>query len=127
MASGLVDVMKRASMEAVANSQPCDIRLGTVTSVSPLKIRVTAQLILPESLITVPEHLTNYTVNVSLNWDTSSVGGGEEEASFASHSHDVSGTKTMTIRNALKVGDRVALLRKQGGQSYYVLDRVGGG
>jgi hypothetical protein len=25
---------------------------------------------------------------------------------------------------ALKIGDKVALLRKQGGQSYFILDRI---
>lgn len=125
MASGLVDVMKRASMDAVANSQPCDLRFGTVTSVSPLKIRVTNQLILPESLLTVPQHLTDYSVAVDVNWMTETVNVGENEAEIEEHSHALTGTKTIKIYNALKVGDKVALLRKQGGQSYYVLDRMG--
>lgn len=121
MASGLVDVMKRASMDAVANSQPCDLRFGTVTSASPLKIRVTSQLILPESLLTVPQHLTDYSVEVDVNWMTELI----TDGTVAEHAHPVLGKKTIKIYNALKVGDKVALLRKQGGQSYYVLDRMG--
>lgn len=125
MASGLVDVMKRASMDAVANSQPCDLRFGTVTCASPLKIRVTNQLILPESLLTVPQHLTNYSVEVDVDWMTELVEGGKDEDAFEEHAHPVTGKKKLKIYNALKVGDKVALLRKQGGQSYYVLDRMG--
>jgi hypothetical protein len=32
--------------------------------------------------------------------------------------------KTITIHNALVVGDEVILLKKKGGQKYIVLDRV---
>ena len=102
---------------------------------------------LPESLLVVPEHLTNYTVSVSLNWTTDSAGehshkysGSTASGGTDTHSHGYSGTtesvnghthnmtssgdKTITINNALKVGDKVALLRKQGGQSYSILDRI---
>ena len=43
-----------------------------------------------------------------------------------SHSHKVvsSKDKTITIHNALKIGDKVALIRKTGGQSYFILDKI---
>ena len=121
MASGLVDVMKRASMDAIETSQPCDLRFGTVARTSPLNVRVSAQMVLPESLLIVPEHLTDHTVNVEVEWDTEDGGGG---AGAQSHAHAIVGIKKMKIKNALKEGDKVALLRKQGGQSYYILDRI---
>lgn len=116
MATGLIDIMKRAAMEADDSRQPCDLRFGTVTSVKPLKVKITNQFILPESLLVVPEHLTDHDVKVSLkSWGTSS---------SDSHSHTISGENTFTIYNALKTGDKVALLRKTGGQSYFILDRI---
>lgn len=116
MATGLIDIMKRAAMEAEDSRQPCDLRFGTVASVKPLKVKITNQFILPESLLIVPEHLTDHEVKVSLkSWGTSS---------SDSHSHTISGENTLTIHNALKIGDKVALLRKTGGQSYFILDRV---
>lgn len=115
MSTGLLDIMKRASMDAMDNAQMCDLRFGTVVSTSPLKVQVTNLFTIPEALLVVPKHLTNYSVGVTINWDT---------ASAENHSHDVSGTKTMTIHGALKVGDKVALLRKTGGQSYFILDRI---
>lgn len=42
------------------------------------------------------------------------------------HRHQVSGRKRITVHNALAVGDEVILARKQGGQQYIVLDRIGG-
>lgn len=41
-----------------------------------------------------------------------------------SHKHDISGIKTLTICNGLKNGDKVILIRVQGGQRYIVLDKV---
>ena len=124
MSSGLIDIMKRAALDATDNAQMCDLRYGKVVSTKPLKVQVTNLFTIPESLLIVPESLTDRVVSVSINWNTESKSGGSDENSFASHNHDVSGTKSMTIQGALKVGDKVALLRKQGGQSYFILDRI---
>lgn len=102
MSTGLIDVMKRAALDAIENAQMCDLRYGTVVSVNPLKVKITNVFTLPSSLLIVPKHLTDYDVKMNIN--------GEEQ--------------TVTVRNALKTGDKVALLRKQGGQSYFILDRV---
>lgn len=115
MATGLIDIIKRASLDAEDNRQPCDLRFGTVISVNPLKVQVTNQFTLPQSLLIVPEHLTDHMVTVTVDIKTSI----ENE-----HAHMVEGKKIMTIHNALKTGDKVALLKKRGGQSYYILDRI---
>lgn len=106
MSSGLISLIKQAAIDAVDNAQMCDLRFGEVVSISPLNIKITNNLTIPSSLLIVPEHLTNRTVSVTVNWANES------------------GTKTMTINGALKIGDKVALLRKQGGQSYFILDRI---
>lgn len=124
MATGLIDVIKRAAIDAIDNGQMCDLRYGQVISVSPLRVKVTNQFILPARLLIVPQHLTNYSVSITVNWDTQNTSGGSDESAFSSHSHAIDGTKTMTINNALKVGDKVALMRKQGGQAYFILDRI---
>lgn len=115
MSTGLINVIKRASLDAVDNAQMCDLRYGKVTSVKPLKVHITNLFTIPESMLVVPQHLTDYEVGVMVDFATESAD---------SHTHKVSGTKTMTIKNALKVGDKVALLRKTGGQSYFILDRI---
>lgn len=133
MASGLVELMKRASMDAMDNAQMCDLRFGKVISTAPLKVQVTNQFIIPQSLLIVPEHLTDHEVAVTIDWNTENhththsisdtyTGGGG--ASSETHNHKVVGKKTMLVHGALKVGDNVALLRKQGGQSYFILDRI---
>lgn len=102
MASGLIKIVKQAALDAIENQQMCDLRYGTVTSVDPLRVQISSQLTLPGSVLVIPEHLTNHDISVVID---------DEE-------------KTLTIRNELKVNDKVALLRKQGGQSYFILDRI---
>jgi len=41
-----------------------------------------------------------------------------------SHAHSITGTKRMTIHNALKKNDTVILIQKRGGQEYIVLDKI---
>jgi hypothetical protein len=116
MSSGLVSVIKQIAMDAVDNSKIPDLRFGTVISESPLTVRVTNQFTIPSSMLIVPQHLTDYEVDVTItpgyNWKTVDGVG------------IVINKQKMKIHNKLKSGDKVALMRKQGGQSYYILDRL---
>ena len=104
--SSLLEIVKQAALDAIDNKQICDLRYGEVVSISPLKIKLTPQLTLPESVLIVPQHLTDHSIDCTMEVDsTASVG-------------------TITLNNGLKLGDKVALVRKQGGQSYFILDRI---
>lgn len=133
MASGFLEIMKTVSMEASENSQLCDLRFGTVVSESPLKVQISSQLTIPASMLIVPRHLTDYETECTIDWQTENTththtikdsysGGGTAENN--THKHAVKGKKKIIIHEALKQGNKVALLRKSGGQSYYILDRV---
>lgn len=128
MATGVVDLIKRAATDAVENSKPCDLRYGTVISETPLKIRVTNEFILPESILIVPEHLTDYEIDITTTgygWITDTRAGGSGDPAYASHDHDINQTKkTVKVHGALKVNDKVVLIRQSGGQFYYVADRL---
>ena len=84
MATGLIKLIKTAALEAVDNSQPTDLRYGIISSVKPLKVQITPQFTLPESVLVVP----------------------------------------LRLKNELNKGDKIALIRQKGGQSYYILDKV---
>lgn len=115
MATGLIDIMKRAAMDANENSKPCDLRYGTVTSESPLKVQITNQFILPESILIVPEHLTDHEIKVT------TTGYGWEDVSGDEINKS---EQKIKVHGALKSGDKVALIRQSGGQFYYILDRL---
>lgn len=123
MATGLIDIMKRAALDANESNKPADLRFGKVVSTNPLKVEITNQFVLPESILIVPEQLTDHEVEVTVTsdygWKT------ENTTCSTSHKHDIKINKQkLKIHGALKVGDKVAVMRKQGGQFYYILDRL---
>lgn len=124
-ATELIRCLKKTTLDAVKAEKPADILFGTVLSTSPLQVSVEQQLILGEKQLIVTQGLTDFEVELTVNWTTESTGGGSGYAAFESHAHGVSGKKKVTIHNALEVGDSVILLRKSGGQKFIILDKAG--
>ena len=123
----LVKLMKKAALDAVNASRPANMVFGKVISEKPLKIKVDQKLILTSAQLTLSRNVTDYKLSVTLDHTTESASGGSGESSFASHSHGIKGTKTLTVQNALKVGEEVILFQVSGGQKYIVIDRIGKG
>lgn len=123
-ANDLLNVVKKAAVEAVNAGQPSDFCFGKVTSAKPLKILVEQKMTLGAAQLILTRNVTDFKTKVTVDWSTETESGGSGDSSFASHSHALSGKKEMTIHNALQVGDEVILLKKKGGQKYLVLDRV---
>lgn len=108
----LSDTIKRLGAGAVNNSNPVAVMFGTVTKSSPLEVNVDQRFTLDEDFLIVTECMTRYEVDLK-------------------HKHETSGEDTqealldkIVIREGLKVGDAVLLLRMQGGQKYVVCDKV---
>lgn len=140
-ANDLLNIVKKAALEAVNASQPSDFCFGKVTSIEPLKISVEQKMTLGAAQLILTRNVTDYTITVSMDWKTEPEG---------NHSHSYSGTcteggsydgttsitekhvhkivsdkkKELTIHNGLQIGDEVILLKKKGGQKYLVLDRM---
>lgn len=68
--------------------------------------------------------MKDYYVDIEVNHVTETQAGGSGYPQFASHDHDYIGRKKIMIYNCLKVGEKVLLLRRQGGQDYIILDRI---
>lgn len=111
----IIEIIKKAAIEAVEASKPCSLLYGTVTSICPLKINIEQRLTLEKEHLMLTVNVRDYDVGITVDDAT-------ELAS--SHKHDIKGKKQITIHNGLKVGEVVVLLRIQGGQKYIVLDRV---
>jgi sortase (surface protein transpeptidase) len=122
--SNLVEVIKRIVAETVEASKPATITYGEVMKVNPLEIRIEQKLTLPEEFFVLTKAVTDHYIDMTVSHVTENRGGGSGDAAFASHNHDYSGRKRFLIHNGLKVGEKVILLRVQGGQKYIVLDRV---
>ncbi len=101
--SALVEEIKRLAVGAVDAGKPCGVFFGTVKSDKPLEIAVDQKLTLGEGQLILPRAVTDYELEVETN----------------------GAKKKIKVLNSLKVGERVALLRLEGGQSFLVSDRVG--
>lgn len=55
VATNLTQIIKKAAMDAVRASKPCDIVTGTITSVSPLKIKISQKVTLEGDFFAVTE------------------------------------------------------------------------
>ena len=97
-AKDLLQIIKQAAKDAVEASKPADFSFGKVTNESPLKILVEQKLLLGAAQLVLTRNVTDYETKID--------------------------DKKVTVNNALKVGDKVVLLRQKGGQKYLVIDRV---
>lgn len=90
---------------------------GTVIRASPLEIRPAniTNYTINESMLTIPEHLTDYTVSVDVSGLPVTTTHGSGTAS---------GNCTMVIKASLKQGDKVALFGYNNNKSFVVLGRL---
>jgi hypothetical protein len=94
----MLDIIKKASLGAVSNTNPVAFSYGTVTAAEPLQIQVDQRFILSGSALVLPESVMESRIQLD--------------------------GKEILLRRGLESGDRVLLIRMQGGQSYIVLDRL---
>jgi hypothetical protein len=120
----LLNVIKKAALDAINASQPCDFCFGKVTSTSPLKISIEQKMTLGAAQLVLTRNVTDFSTEVTMNWETESKSGGSGEPAFAAHNHSITGRKEILIHNDLKPGDEVVLMKQKGGQKYLVLDRL---
>ena len=141
-AAGLLKTIKKAAVDAVEANKPVNLCFGIVTNTSPLKINVEQKMLLSRnvtdytmkleaSMETEPaESAHSHTFQGRTEWDrdyphTHTFTGNTGE-SAGSHSHRISGLQEVIVKNSLQAGEKVLLLRQQGGQKYFVLDRIMG-
>ena len=122
--SDLLQALKRAAIEAVEAGKPVILCYGTVTGVEPLQIMADQKTLLGEKQLELTRAVQDYFVDIEISTHTENESGGSGWAEFAAHKHAIKGRKKLRIYNGLQEGERVLLLRFQGGQKYLVLDRV---
>lgn len=101
MSDSLVQLIKKIAMDAVRSAKMSDYEIGTVSGVSPLIIKMSNDLEIDEDFLHLSRNVTDYEVEI-----------------------DGDVIQSRTVRNSLKVGEKVLMLRKSGGQEYIIIDRV---
>lgn len=116
----------KSLIQDIAGAGAPELIRGIVKATSPLKIQMVndEKLVIGQNNTYVPEHLTDYTTEVTVNWATNAASGGSGEAAYASHSHGITGRKKIIVHNALKVGDKVHVLVLNKGKQFFLLGRV---
>lgn len=121
--SDIVKVLRQVVLEAVNAQKPTSVVYGTVISTSPLKVQVDQKLILERENLKLTRAVMDYEVDMTVDHVTENRAGGSGEAAFASHNHDYKGRKKFLIHNGLVVGDKVTMIRANGGQQYIIIDK----
>ena len=80
--------------------RPSGFAVGVVSSVSPLRVKLSNDLELPEQVLIAGDQFGAFTLETT------------------------DGRHTVSYDNSLKTGDRVRLLKNTGGQQYYIIGRV---
>lgn len=138
----IVRIVKMAALQAVEESDPCKIYFGTVVTADPIQIKLDGtsdEILLGERQLILLERVTNHKIEVEIdleslnltpiNWSTQSSAG----PPGSMHSHGISGVKeaslqkgvgVATMKYGLEEGDRVCLIRMQGGQLFIAVDVI---
>ncbi len=114
--SSLLDLIKAAGTDAVNASNPVNILFGEILTINPLSVKVDQRFTLPADFLIVPESLTRYEVDLKHAHQYT------DDGSTSNTSEAL--TQKIVIRPGLAVGDKVLMLRVQGGQRYVILDKV---
>lgn len=99
----MMEIIKRAALDAVDESNPMTLMYGTVTRTSPLEVNIEQRFTIPREMILLTSNVINKQTDIRI---------ANEQREHA------------TIYNALNTGDKVLVLRVQGGQKYVILDRL---
>ena len=100
--ANLVQLIKQIAVDAVNAGKPCDYRTGIVTQENPLHIKISKSLVLEEDFLHLARNVTDYEVEIILDGTV----------------------KKCKIKNGLRKGEKVLMMRKAGGQEFAVIDRV---
>lgn len=129
----IIEIVKKAAIEAVEATNPCALLYGVVVGTNPIKINIEQKLTLEIDHLILTNSVKDFKIEVELNHlteednflDTNHTHPNVIAAAFDStHKHTIEGKKKLIVHLGLKQGEKVLLLRVQGGQKYIVIDRV---
>ncbi|MNC10681.1 hypothetical protein D3C75_583480 [compost metagenome] len=104
----MLNAIRQAALTGMEAGKPAAIMFGEVVAGNPLQVNVDQRFTLDADFLILPESLTR------LELDLSHTHGSSERGL----------TDPVVIRPGLQAGDKVILLRVQGGQQFLILDKV---
>ncbi|MCL0330619.1 DUF2577 domain-containing protein [Apilactobacillus xinyiensis] len=98
-------------------SDYADVVFGKVVSKSPLKIQVSNTLILTEDFLTLSKNVTDHKEKIAITKDSDKM--------IINKPEDKDKDIEIIVKQHLEEGDGVAMIRKNGGQEFYVFEKLG--
>ena len=118
----MIEAVKKIVSNMLENSKLSKLEFGTVESVEPLKIRIDQKKVINYYVDITVQHSTD---SIYGSWDTShDHPGAWKNVIPIDHEHEYKGRKKIMMHYSLKKGEKVVLIRQDGGQLYYILDRI---
>lgn len=117
-ANTLVRLIKKAASDVIEASYPFAMKIGEVVSTNPLKISINQKITVPASQLLLTNAVRDHTIVLTKEDD------GADDAEESEDAAEESSDKTYTAHCALSAGEKVLLLRCDGGQQFIVLDRL---
>ena len=127
----IANLINANARSTIAATHPMDLVFGVVVSVNPLTISISQKMMLTDEFLILTNAVRDHSVDIGVTWTTEDEtehvhgnGNDGQDTEKTNHKHNITGRKKITIYNGLTIGEKVLLLRAQGGQDYIVLDRV---
>lgn len=140
----MLDIIKRVALDGVGAAGPVELMEAVVKTAPPeleIVLKSDSKLTIPKQIIVVAEHLTRHDRIISIDyeypkiWDKDADIGDEAksakssrnnigyDASVSYESYKMKYAK-ITFEDLLKKGDEVLVISLQGGQFFYIADRL---
>ena len=134
----IIKLLQKIIIETINAGKPCDLRYATVNSLSPLTITLEAvQLVITAPAVTMMETLKELAIDDFAHKHSYKDDNGEEEidketgealTEIQCYLGGVGLGKNsqgkIIIRKGIAVGDKVVVIRANGGQEYLIIGRV---
>ena len=130
----MIEIIKKVAEQVFESMKPTTIIYGTVETVSPLTVRIDQKKLLEAEDLILSHFLREHYIDITVSHKTESIYGSwntshsHPDAGTAAipteHRHEYKGRKKILVHYGLKKGEKLALIRIQGGQMYYVIDRL---
>ena len=135
----IIKTIQKIVLDVIKASKPCDIRYATIDKLEPLSITLqNVQLTITEPNVSSLESTNELTIDDVIHKHTYTDDAGEGESSTKETENALNNIQTylnkvgqgktedgkIIIRKGLQVGDKVAVIRANGGQDYLIIGRV---
>lgn len=105
-----------------SDSEYSDVIYGRIISTAPLRVQISNSMIIDDNFIVLGKHIGSFSMSGSITTS-------EEKKDKDGEKPKIEKTTkpaTFTFDNSLKVGDKVTMIRADGGQQFYLFEREGG-